>query len=59
MRVFDGLANFSFNTSETKRDVSNKYGIYELPHELPNDLRLRILGNYEISGISKFHGIIA
>ena len=22
--------------------VSNKHGIYELPHELPNDLRLRI-----------------
>ena len=27
-----------------------KDGIYELPHELPNDLRLRILGNYEKSG---------
>ena len=25
--------------------VSNKHGIYELPHELPNDLRLSILGN--------------
>ena len=23
--------------------VTYKYGIYELPHELPNDLRLRIL----------------
>ena len=23
--------------------------VYELPHELPNDLRLRILGNKEIS----------
>ena len=23
---------------------------HELPHELPNDLRLRILGNEEISG---------
>ena len=22
-----------------------KYGMYKLPHELPNDLRLRILGN--------------
>ena len=22
--------------------ISNKHGIYELPHELPNDLRLRI-----------------
>ena len=25
--------------------ISNKYGMFELPHELPNDLRLRILGN--------------
>ena len=23
--------------------------VYELPHELPNDLRLRILGNKDIS----------
>ena len=25
--------------------VSNKHGIDESPHELPSDLRLRILGN--------------
>ena len=25
--------------------ISNKHGIYEFPHELPNNLRLRILGN--------------
>ena len=25
--------------------ISNKHDIYELPNELPNDLRLRILGN--------------
>ena len=30
--------------------ITYKHEIYELPHELPNDLRLRILGNYEISG---------
>ena len=24
--------------------ISNQYGIYELPHELSNDLRIRILG---------------
>ena len=29
--------------------ISNKHGKYELPHELPNDLRLRIL----ISGKSQ------
>ena len=36
---------------QVKRSViiSNKYGIYELPHELPNILRLRILGNLEMS----------
>ena len=27
------------------RIISNKHGIYELPHELPKDLRPRILGN--------------
>ena len=30
--------------------ISNKHGIYELPHEFPNDLTLRILGNWERSG---------
>ena len=25
--------------------ITYKHGIYELPHELPNHLRLRILGN--------------
>ena len=39
-----------FLSPQVKRIViiSNKHGIYELPHELPDDLRLRILGNYEI-----------
>ena len=30
--------------------VTYKHGIYELPHEWPNDLRLRILGNKEMLG---------
>ena len=30
--------------------ITCKHGIYELPQELPNDLRLRVLGNYEILG---------
>ena len=25
--------------------ISNKHGIYKLPHEFSNDLRLRILGS--------------
>ena len=36
--------------------ISNKHGIYELPHELRNDLRLSKLGNIKIS---KLHKIIA
>ena len=33
-----------FLPSQVKRNVftSNKNGTYELPHELPNDIRLRI-----------------
>ena len=30
-----------------------KYGVYVFTHEFSNDLRLRILRNYEISGILK------
>ena len=33
--------------------ISYKHDIYELPHELPNDLRLRILENQEITGKSQ------
>ena len=28
--------------------IADKHGIYGLPHKLPNDLRIRKLGNYEI-----------
>ena len=36
-----------FLSPQVKRGaiITSKYGIYELPHELPNDLRLGILGN--------------
>ena len=36
-----------FFSPQVKRSVniSNKHGICELPHELPNDLRLMKLGN--------------
>ena len=33
--------------------LKKKHGIYELSHELPNSLRLKILGNQEISGKSQ------
>ena len=32
--------------------ISNKSGVYELPQNLPNDLRLRTLGNKGKSGES-------
>ena len=35
------------------RIISNKHGINKLHHKLVNDLRLRILENYEISGKSQ------
>ena len=44
-----------FCSVQVKRSViiSNKDGIYELPHKFPNDLRLRILGNQERPGKSQ------
>ena len=44
-----------FLSIQVKRSaiISNKKGVYELPQKLPNDLRLRILGNKEKSGKSQ------
>ena len=53
LRLFDTLPNFLFTTSEAKPVISNKHRIYELSHEFPNDLRLKILG--KIRKISKHH----
>ena len=33
---------------ERRAIITYKHGIYELPDELPNDLRFRVLGNKEI-----------
>ena len=49
LRLFDILPNFPFTTSERILIISIKYGIHELHLELLNALRLRILGNWEIS----------
>ena len=57
LRLFDVLPNLLFTTSETIGDIIYKHAIYELPHELPNDVRLRKLGN--IRKVSKFHRMIA
>ena len=39
--------------------ISNKYGIHELPHEMPNDLIRKLSKLGTIKKISKFHRIIA
>ena len=50
-----------FSLPRLKRSViiSNKHGIYELPHELPNNLRFRILENQEVPGKLRNYEIIA
>ena len=47
--IFDQI----FLSPQVKRSmiIGNKHGIFELSHELLNDLRLTNLGNQEISGI--------
>ena len=49
-RLLDVLANFNFATSGPMGVTTYKHGIYELPHNMPNDLRLRNLENWEILG---------
>ena len=44
-RLFHILAQFFFTSSETELDYYHQKVIVKLPHELPDDLRLRILGN--------------
>ena len=36
-----------FHSPQVKQSmiISNKHGTYEFPHELPNDLRLKIVPN--------------
>ena len=46
----------SFVSPQVKRIViiSNKHGIFKFPHDLPNNVRLRTLGDYqELSRISQ------
>ena len=47
------LEEFPFTKSKTELDIQYKNYIYELLHELPNHLRLRVLGNTEILGKSQ------
>ena len=43
----------TFAKKKKGKQIKKKHGIYELSHELPNSLRLKILGNQEISGKSQ------
>ena len=49
-----------FFSPQVKRNViiSNKHGIYEFPHKLPNNLRLKTLEITKIKKISKIHIVI-
>ena len=46
------MFDLDFLSPQVKRwaIITYNHGIYELPHESPNDLRLTILGNKKISG---------
>ena len=55
MILFDDLPNFPPPQVKRSATISNKHGIFELPHEMPSDLRLS--GN--IRRISKLQIIIA
>ena len=48
-RLFLALARFPFATSESNYVIVTKRCMYELSLVLPNNLRLRVLGNQEIS----------
>ena len=56
MIFWDFLMFYQFFLSpQVKRSViiSNKHGVHELPHELPDNLKLRISGNKENLGKSQ------
>ena len=44
LRLFDVLPNFPFTQVKRWMIITYKHGIYKVPHELPNDLRVRNLG---------------
>ena len=49
MRRFDVWANFLSPQVKWAGIINKKHGIYGLSHELPNKLRLKNLGNEEMS----------
>ena len=53
LKLFDTFPFFFSPDVKQRVIISNKHGIYELPHELPHELTLRFLGNLERSGKSQ------
>ena len=46
LKLFDTLPRIFFSPQvKPSKNISKKHGIYKFPHELPNDLRVRILAN--------------
>ena len=54
LELYNGLIQTRLTTSKTKRDIYIANLVYKLPHELPNNLTLTILGNKQILGNLKF-----
>ena len=48
LRLFYVVPNFLSPQVKRWAIITYEHGIYELPLELPNELSLRILGNYKI-----------
>ena len=49
-RLFDDLPDIPWPQEKRCAIIIYKQGIYELPHELRDELSLRTLENYQISG---------
>ena len=60
LRLFDVLRNFPSPQVKRWAIITYKHGIYELPHQLSNDLRLNEISKLEnIRKMSKLHRMIA
>ena len=53
MELYNILVEIRLTASKTNVVSSIANLVYKLPHELPNELRLRILGNKEMLGKSQ------
>ena len=53
LELYNILVKIRLTTSKTNVVSSIANLVYKLPHELPNELRVRILGNKEMLGKSQ------